>query len=168
MFDQAGMLREVVKWDYELRLPVQAAGVVQRAMEVMMTSPRGPAYLSLPREVLGGSVPASNAPIDARAVPTTPYPDPRAIERLAESIAAAERPLIITGSAGRTPAAMAALATLGARRCSMSCASIRGKCVPSHSLPRNRGREWPPSGKNQALPRCSRKKSSFSCTTRSE
>ena len=24
MFDQAGMLREFVKWDYELRLPMQA------------------------------------------------------------------------------------------------------------------------------------------------
>ena len=115
MFDQAGMLREVVKWDYELRLPLQAAGVIQRAMEVMMSSPRGPAYLSLPREVLGGGVPASNEPVTARAVPTTPYPDPHAVERLAQWIADAQRPLIITGSAGRTPQGMAALASLAER-----------------------------------------------------
>ena len=28
MFDQAGMLRELVKWDYELKVPEQAADVV--------------------------------------------------------------------------------------------------------------------------------------------
>ena len=28
MFDQAGMLRELVKWDYELRVPEQVADVV--------------------------------------------------------------------------------------------------------------------------------------------
>src|SRR5215470_5729252 len=40
MFDQAGMLREVVKWDYELRVPEQVGDVVSRAYEVAMTSPR--------------------------------------------------------------------------------------------------------------------------------
>ena len=40
MFDQGGMLREAVKWDYELRMPEQVADVVSRAYEVMMTSPR--------------------------------------------------------------------------------------------------------------------------------
>src|SRR6476659_6948967 len=31
MFDQGGMVREVVKWDYELRMPTQIADVVARA-----------------------------------------------------------------------------------------------------------------------------------------
>src|SRR5271167_5225370 len=53
MFDQAGMLREFVKWDYEMRRPDQIADVVARAMEIATTSPAGPVYLSLPREVLG-------------------------------------------------------------------------------------------------------------------
>ena len=34
MFDQAGMVREFVKWDYELRDPAQASAVVARALEV--------------------------------------------------------------------------------------------------------------------------------------
>ena len=34
MFDQAGMLREFVKWDYEMRLPMQAEDLVARALEV--------------------------------------------------------------------------------------------------------------------------------------
>src|SRR5712691_6415876 len=51
-FDQAAMLREYVKWDYELRTPVQLEAVVDRALELMHAEPRGPVYLTLPREVL--------------------------------------------------------------------------------------------------------------------
>ena len=39
MFDQAGMLREVVKWDYEMKRGDQAATTVDRAMEIATTSP---------------------------------------------------------------------------------------------------------------------------------
>jgi acetolactate synthase-1/2/3 large subunit len=112
MFDQAGLVREMVKWDYELRTPEQSADVVARAMEVMMASPPGPAYLMLPREVVGGSVRLSNVPLVKRAVPAAPYPDPRAIETLAEMIGAAERPLIIAANSGRTAEGVTALTRL--------------------------------------------------------
>jgi acetolactate synthase-1/2/3 large subunit len=59
MFDQAGMLREIVKWDYELRYPEQAADAVRRAVEIALTPPRGPVYLVLPREALAGDAPAA-------------------------------------------------------------------------------------------------------------
>ena len=52
MYDQAGMLREMVKWDYEMKRGDQAGIVVDRAMEMANASPQGPVYLSLPREVL--------------------------------------------------------------------------------------------------------------------
>ena len=54
-FDQAGMVREYVKWDYELRNMTQLEAVFDRAMEIAMSEPRGPVYLTLPREVLGRS-----------------------------------------------------------------------------------------------------------------
>ena len=41
-FDQAGMVREYVKWDYELRTPSQLETVVDRALTMAMTEPRGP------------------------------------------------------------------------------------------------------------------------------
>jgi acetolactate synthase I/II/III large subunit len=109
MFDQAGMLREIVKWDYELRVPEQVADVVARAHEVAMTTPRGPVYLVLPREPLSASL--SEAPVIApRPVAAGAHPDPAAIEELARWIAGSQRPLIITAGPGTDGSAVAALA----------------------------------------------------------
>src|SRR5437588_960998 len=52
MFDQAGMVREAVKWDYELRNGRQVESVVDRAMSIAMSEPRGPVFIGLPREIL--------------------------------------------------------------------------------------------------------------------
>jgi len=95
MFDQAGMLRELVKWDYELRVPQQVTDVVARAVEVTMARPRGPAYLVLPREPLSAPMPEPVAPVEPRPQAADAHPDPAAIATLADWIAAAERPLII-------------------------------------------------------------------------
>jgi len=100
MFDQAGMLREVVKWDYELRLPEQAADVVSRAYEITMSSPRGPVYLSLPREPLAAPLPEPIGPVKPRSVPSVPHADPATIATLAEWLATAEKPLIIATASG--------------------------------------------------------------------
>ena len=116
MFDQAGMLREVVKWDYELRRGDQAAGVVERALEVAMTSPQGPVYLSLPREALGETLEGPmTPPRPARARPAVPHPAPADIETLADWIAAAKCPLVITSAVGRRPEDAAAFSALADR-----------------------------------------------------
>ena len=96
MFDQAGMVRELVKWDYELRTPGQVGDVVARSVEVAMAHPRGPIYLVLPREPLSAPVMEPIAPIKPRTAAPRAHPDPKTIATLAEWIAAAERPLIIT------------------------------------------------------------------------
>jgi acetolactate synthase-1/2/3 large subunit len=113
MFDQAGMLREVVKWDYELKVPEQIADVAARAYEMTMTSPRGPVYLVLPREPLAAPVSETLASAP-RALPSSGFPDPQAVATLAEWIAKAEFPLIVTSSDG-DPRAVAALAKLAER-----------------------------------------------------
>src|SRR5512135_3577712 len=51
-FDQAGMIREFLKWDYELRNFVQLEAVVDRALRIACADPPGIAYLTLPREIL--------------------------------------------------------------------------------------------------------------------
>lgn len=102
MFDQAGMLREFVKWDYEMRRGDQVFDVVDRALELAQTSPTGPVYLALPREVLGEELDArADVPRKPRARPAPPRAAASDVERAAEWIAAAKNPLVITGQLGR-------------------------------------------------------------------
>jgi acetolactate synthase-1/2/3 large subunit len=112
MYDQAGMLREMVKWDYEMKRGDQAGAVVDRALEIANASPQGPAYLSLPREVLGEVVGPSATNRGHRTGPRPPTPAGDDIEILAGWIAAAKNPLIITGMLGKEPRDAIALETL--------------------------------------------------------
>ena len=111
-FDQGGMLREYVKWDYELRSGQPVEAVVDRALDIAMSEPRGPVYLTLPREVLTapGVKPRRDnvRPLGSLA----PEPARAAIEQAASLIAKAEFPIIVTSSVGRVPAAVGALAAL--------------------------------------------------------
>jgi len=110
MFDQAAMIREAVKWDYELRYPEQTAAVVARALAIANSEPRGPVYVSLPREVLAQS--AAEARPGVITAASAPQPDPEAIKQAATLIAAADNPLIITARSGRTDQGVAALGQL--------------------------------------------------------
>jgi acetolactate synthase-1/2/3 large subunit len=102
MYDQASMLREFVKWDYELRDGVQVAAVLDRAADIAMTAPRGPVYLSLPREVLARDASAT-VPARTLATPTDAAPDAGAVERLADLLAGARFPVFVTAASGIEP-----------------------------------------------------------------
>src|SRR5207244_8223611 len=102
-FDQGGMVREFCKWDYELRTGQPVDAVVDRALDIAMSEPRGPVYLTLPREVLGNpAVHARRDTVRPLGV-ATPEPARGAIEEAAHLIAKAEFPLIVTSSVGRDP-----------------------------------------------------------------
>tara|TARA_R110000868_G_scaffold46376_14_gene153307 strand:- start:13119 stop:14870 length:1752 start_codon:yes stop_codon:yes gene_type:complete len=116
MFDQGGVMREMVKWDYELRNAKQIETIVDRAVTVAMTEPRGPVYLSLPREVLAENpgeftFQSPTRRVAARAASA----DANALDEAAEILAAAENPLIITASMGQNRAAVPALESLAER-----------------------------------------------------
>lgn len=115
MFDQAAMVREAVKWDYELHMPDQAADAVIRALEVATTSPPGPVYLTLPREVIAAEAQVAAAEAPRRAAACRRHPDPEAVREAARLLAGAELPLIVTANAGRTEAGFAALAECAGR-----------------------------------------------------
>jgi acetolactate synthase-1/2/3 large subunit len=134
MFDQAGMVRELVKWDYELRVPGQIGDVVARGVEVAMAHPRGPVYLVLPREPLAAALAEPVGPTKPRPQAAAAYPDPRTIATLAEWIAAAERPLIVTST---LPAEAVHQLERLAERCAIPVVthSPRSVCLPSsHSM----------------------------------
>ncbi len=114
MYDQAGLLRDIVKWEYELRGPHQVEDIVRRGLTIAQTDPKGPAYLTLPREVLAESLPepAGFAANMAPPVPAPPQPDASAVELLADRLAAAELPAISSLSGGADPESVAALSAL--------------------------------------------------------
>jgi acetolactate synthase-1/2/3 large subunit len=130
MFDQASMVRELVKWDYELRQPNQIGDVVARSVEVAMAHPRGPVYLVLPREPLAANLAEPIGPMKPRPQAAATFPDLGAIATLAEWLAAAERPLIIAATLPQN--AVPALAHL-AERCAIPTVTHnpRTVCLPS-------------------------------------
>ena len=110
MYDQAGMLRELVKWDYELRDGLNLREVVERGLSIAHASPPGPVYLSLPREVIAQKQETFSWSELGPALPSEPHPDPEQVRTAASWIAAAQRPLVIAAASGRNPAAVALLA----------------------------------------------------------
>jgi acetolactate synthase I/II/III large subunit len=115
MYDQAGMIREIVKWDYELRNAEQLTTVVDRALAIAASEPRGPVYLSLPREVIAAPASEPHCPPSRLNAAAPAAPDPGAIAAAARLLASAKRPLIITANAGRDAAAFGALAQFAER-----------------------------------------------------
>jgi acetolactate synthase-1/2/3 large subunit len=116
MRDQRAMVREFVKWDYELPNGEVLETAIDRALNIAMAEPRGSVYLTLPREVL--AAPVTNfqyASPSRHATPSVPYPDLNAIEKAADWIAAADFPIIVTRASGRDEGNVAKLASLAER-----------------------------------------------------
>jgi acetolactate synthase-1/2/3 large subunit len=112
-FDQGAMLREFVKWDYELKHPEQIGAALDRALAIATSEPQGPVYLTLPREIL--AAPLENHPSGERPLLTAASPpgvDPEKLEEVAKLLASARQPLLITANAGRTAQAAVAVTAL--------------------------------------------------------
>ena len=111
-FDQASMLREYVKWDYELRCFAQVEKVVDRALNLAMSEPKGPVYLSLPREVLAEAHDEFTYTPAGPRLYAKPGPDAESIRQAALLLKDAENPLVITSMVGKNPAAVGELVKL--------------------------------------------------------
>ncbi len=95
MRDQTALVREACKWDYELRFPEQIAPMLDRGFAIANSTPKGPVYLNLPREVLCEEVPAGTLGAAPMLAPVAIAPDENAITAAANLLADAKRPLII-------------------------------------------------------------------------
>jgi len=126
-FDQAGVVREYTKWDFELRAGQPVDEVLGRALDVALSEPRGPVYLTLPREVLADTERAGPSPLPNTEI-TVPEPSARHVEQLAEWVAAAEWPMILTSNLGRDKAAVGVLGAL-AERHAIPVAQPHASCV---------------------------------------
>ena len=115
MYDQSALVREACKWDYELRFPDQVSDVLDRGWAIANSTPKGPVYLSLPREVL--CEPCLDDRIDkpSRMAPSLSAPCHDAVEIAAGLLANAERPLIIAQRGAGSATAFEALTEFAER-----------------------------------------------------
>jgi acetolactate synthase-1/2/3 large subunit len=111
-YDQAGLVRPYIKWEYNLHSGVTTKEVLRRAHSLMHSDPMGPVYLTLPREVLAqnwdgnavASFPEARfGPVRARGT------DPDTVAQIVEKLLAATYPVLITRYGGRNPAFPAVL-----------------------------------------------------------
>ena len=97
------MLREFVKWDYELRHAEQVESVLDRALAIAKSEPQGPVYVTLPREILASGFSNQSFSETATIVPASPPGrGPEALEEAAKLLGGAQHPLLVTASGGRT------------------------------------------------------------------
>ena len=111
--DQGAVVREFVKWDYEIRTNQNLAAVVSRAYKIAMSEPRGPVYMTLPREWLAEAMESTQvfAP-DALAPASKTQADQASLEKIADWLIASDSPLIVTKYLGRNPEAVQSLIEL--------------------------------------------------------
>ena len=112
-FDQAAMVREWVKWDYELRHGADLEGVVDRAFAIAESPPAGPVYLTLPREVLAEDIDGfsyRDATRQQQAGDRLPVPE--LIEQAARVLAGSRNPILVTRGGGKDPRAVAPMVEL--------------------------------------------------------
>ncbi|MEM7301768.1 MAG: thiamine pyrophosphate-requiring protein [Pseudomonadota bacterium] len=112
MRDQTALVRESVKWDYELKFGDQIVELLDRAVAISNSSPKGPTYLSLPREVLCDAINRSTLSQPPTMVPSNASPLQADIEQLAELIAASEKPVIFSQRGTGTQRGFEALTAL--------------------------------------------------------
>lgn len=110
--DQAAILREFVKWDFELRSTAHISSIVPRAFKIAQAEPRGPVYLTLPREWLCESMHAVSISCEGFKSPAPPQADSEALEQAADLLVDAVSPLIVTKYLGRNPQAVRHLVEL--------------------------------------------------------
>ncbi|MGH6974187.1 MAG: thiamine pyrophosphate-dependent enzyme, partial [Stellaceae bacterium] len=118
-YDMASIVRPYVKWEYMLPSGVVVNEVLRRAHTMMQSDPRGPVYLTLPREILAAEIDddkvaafpeAKYGPVKAGGV------TPEEADAIAVELMAADNPIAATTYIGRKPEGVATLDAL-AREC---------------------------------------------------
>jgi acetolactate synthase I/II/III large subunit len=111
--DQGELLRQYVRWDHKLAPYDNAGLVISRAVQVMTSEPRGPAYLAVPRESAMTRIETARFPLVDRLRPAgTPAADPAELRQAAQWLLEAENPLICVSRYGDNPSALHALQEL--------------------------------------------------------
>ncbi|MRH28281.1 thiamine pyrophosphate-requiring protein [Microbacterium sp. SYP-A9085] len=113
--DQHALVRQYVKWNYDIRTARNVPQVVRRAVQLAASAPAGPVYVTGAREVLAEQAPDPQARTTGWA-PIAPLPAPAdVVDALVRDLREAQHPVIITGYLGRRHGAVQRLVTLAER-----------------------------------------------------
>lgn len=112
--DQAEIVRQFTKMDHRLEHQDNPGLIVSRLLQVAVSEPAGPVYLTVPRETAmlrtGGS--ARFPTRDQLGLARPAWPDPSDAERIATWLIGADNPVICTERSGRDLEALPALVRL--------------------------------------------------------
>jgi benzoylformate decarboxylase len=108
--DLVAMAEPVTKWATRVVDPNSTLRVLRRAFKTAGTAPYGPVLVVLPADVLDGLTDEAVVPTSYPV--TTSVPAPETVERAAELLAGAQRPLVIAGDGVHFSGAQAELARL--------------------------------------------------------
>ena len=102
--DQGALLRHNVKWDDEPRSPQALVESMLRAAALMRTPPKGPVYVCLDvgLQELALETEVEIPRVERFASPEAPHASAQAMERAADLLVAAERPVILMGRSSRS------------------------------------------------------------------
>jgi len=110
--DQKQIVAQYCRYSAELKTGVNVKQMVNRALQFARSAPQGPVYLCASREVMETEMVPYEIkqdqwePVELGGLPSG------AVKKIAEALAGAEEPLLITGYAGRNQAVPAALVQL--------------------------------------------------------
>ena len=111
--DQNAIVRQYMKWARRIEMQDHPGFMVSRALQVALTAPRGPVYLSIPREIALSRDACGPFP----SVHDLGVPDPQGLDactlgKLARMLREARSPAVILGGSGRSAASAALLTRL--------------------------------------------------------
>jgi acetolactate synthase I/II/III large subunit len=94
--DQLGTLRTLVKWAARIERPADVPAVVNEAFRQMLSGRPGPVAIEMAWDTMASS--GFVEPVGPAAIPKPAAPSPLEVEAAAKLLAAAKRPMIMTGS----------------------------------------------------------------------
>jgi benzoylformate decarboxylase len=128
--DLVQMTEQFTKWSHEIRSAAEAPAALRRAIELALTPPTGPVFLSLPMDLMTETLDADVAAPSAVSARAEPERD--AIARAAALLSTATSPLIVAGDG---------VARSGARAELQALAELLGAAV--HGEPIHRRASFP-------------------------